>query len=77
MDFTIVGDIGDVETIARGAGIREISRLRKFYGRASWRKRKGRATICLSDGQIREAELHWYEASGVGKREFKIKRYLD
>ena len=50
MDFTIVGDIGDVETIARGAGIREISRLRKFYGPATWRKRKGRATIRLKDG---------------------------
>jgi hypothetical protein len=77
MDFTIVGDIRDVETIARGTGIHEISRLRKFYGPAAWRKRKGRATIRLTDGRIRDAELHWYEASGIGKREFKIKRYLD
>ena len=77
MDFTIVGDIADVETIARGSGIREISRLRKFYGPATWRKRKGRATIHLTDGRIRRAEVHWYEASGVGKRELKIKRYLD
>lgn len=77
MDFAILDDISDVETIARGAGIREIARLRKLYGHASWRKRKGRATIRLSDGTIRTAEIHWYEASGLGKREFKIKRYLD
>ena len=77
MDFTILDDIADVETIARGAGIREIARLRKLYGPAAWRKRKGRATIRVSDGMIREAEIHWYEASGIGKREFKIKRYLD
>ena len=77
MDFNITGDIDDVETIARAAGIREISRLRKLYGQAFWRKRKGIATIRLNDGMIRRAELHWYEANGVGKREFKIKRYLD
>lgn len=77
MDFAILDDISDVETIARGAGIREIARLRKLHGPATWRKRKGRATIRLSDGSIRTAEIHWYEANGVGKREFKIKRYLD
>ena len=77
MDFAILDDIADVETIARGAGIREIARLRKLYGQATWRKRKGRATIRLSDGTIRTAEIHWYGANGIGKREFKIKRYLD
>jgi len=77
MDFDIVGKIRDVETIASGSGIREVARLRKFYGKGRWRKRKGIAEIRLADGTLRLAELHWYEASGIGKREFKIKRYLD
>ncbi len=56
---------------------RELARLRRRYGRARWRKRKGRAQIELPSGVVRLAELHWYEATGVGQREFKIKRYLD
>lgn len=76
MDFTIVGDITDIETFAVGKAIREIGRLRKRYGRGRWRKRKGIAHVRLSEGTIRLAELHWYEASGIGKKEFKIKRYL-
>lgn len=64
------------ETFAEGFGIREIARLRKRYGRGHWRKRKGKATVKLADGTLAEAELHWYEASGIGKRQFKIKRYL-
>lgn len=77
MDFEIIGNIRDVETFARGAGIRELPRLRKVYGLGHWRKRKGFALVRLPDGTLREAELHWYEASGIGKREFKIKRYMD
>ncbi len=77
MDFTIVGDITDIETFAVGKAIREIGRLRKQYGRGRWRKRKGIAHVRLSDGTIRLVELHWYEASGIGKKEFKIKRYLE
>ncbi len=77
MDFTIVGDITDIETFAVGKAIREIGRLRRRYGRGRWRKRKGIAHVRLSDGSIRLAELHWYEASGIGKKEFKIKRYLE
>ena len=73
----MVGPITDVETIATGSGIRELARLRRRYGRARWRKRKGIAQVELPDGVIRVAELHWYEATGVGQREFKIKRYLD
>ena len=76
MHFEILGDLTGVETIATGAGIREIARLRKRYGRGRWRKRKGIAEIRLSSGEIATAELHWYEASGIGKREFKIKRLL-
>ena len=77
MDFEIIGEIKHSETIARGSGIREINRLRKIHGPGNWRKRKGHAMVRLHDGSIREAEIHWYEAAGIGKREFKIKRYRD
>jgi hypothetical protein len=76
VDFEILGPITNQETIATGSGIREIRRLRRAYGRARWRKRKGVARVRLADGTIARAELHWYEASGVGRREVKIKRYL-
>ena len=77
MFFRLVGQISNVETIAIGAAIREIARLRRHYGRARWRKRKGVARVELSDGTVRLAEVHWYEATGMGRREIKIKRYLD
>jgi hypothetical protein len=77
MDFDLVGDPADVETIATGRGIRELPRLRRLYGKGRWRKMKGSARIRLKDGRIRLAELHWYEAHGSGKKEFKRKRYLD
>lgn len=77
MDFTIIGDIIDIETFAIGRRIRERSRLQKRYGRGRWRKRKGRAKVRLADGTMREAEIHWYEATGIGRKELKIKRYLD
>jgi hypothetical protein len=75
--FRILGEITDVETIATGSAIRELARLRRPYGRGRWRKRKGRAQVELHGGVIRLAELHWYEAAGIGQHEFKIKRYLD
>jgi hypothetical protein len=77
MHFEIIGDIIDVETFATGTSIREIGRLRKFYGRGRWRKRKGFAQVRLSDGTTRRAEIHWYEAHGIGRKEFKLKRYVD
>jgi hypothetical protein len=77
MHFEVVGQIEQVETFATGSGIRELPRLRKIYGRGRWRKRKGVATVRLSDGTIRLAELHWYEATGIGRKELKLKRYLD
>lgn len=77
MDFTVAGDIEDVETFAVGRRIRERKRLEKLYGRGRWRKRKGFARVQLADGTVRKAELHWYEATGVGRKEMKIKRYLD
>ena len=76
MQFEICSEITDVETSATGAGIREIARLRRLYGRGRWRKRKGVAEIKLSDGTHARAEIHWYEATGIGKREFKIKDLL-
>jgi hypothetical protein len=75
--FRILGAIAAIETIAVGSGIREIGRLRKRYGRGRWRKRKGVARVELQDGTVRLAEIHWYEASGVGRREVKLKGYLD
>lgn len=74
MTFEIISEIAETETIAVGASIREIARLRKQYGQGHWRKIKGFATIRLSDGTVCEAELHWYEAHGIGKKEIKIKR---
>ena len=77
MHFTIVGDIRNAETFAQGKGIRELPRLRKTYGPGRWRKRKGFAKVKLQDGSLVEAEIHWYEATGIGKREFKIKHIID
>ena len=77
MSFEIIGEIRDIETIASGNAIRDLKRLRKQYGRGRWRKLKGIAEIRLVSGRIRLAELHWYEAHGVGKKEIKRKRYLD
>ncbi len=77
MYFEILGDITDVETFATGSSIREIARLRKTYGKGRWRKRKGRAKVRLEDGEVRLAEVHWYEAHGIGRKELKIKRYID
>ncbi|MBM3237280.1 hypothetical protein FJZ31_13385 [Candidatus Poribacteria bacterium] len=77
MYFEIIGQITNIETIAVGSSIREIGRWRKQYGGGRWRKRKGVATVRLRNGRIRQAELHWYEAHGIGKRKIKIKRVLD
>ena len=75
--FEVLGEISVIETIAIGEGVRALSRLRRMYGRGRWRKMKGVARIRLTSGRIRIAELHWYEAHGIGKREFKRKIYLD
>lgn len=77
MSFEIISEITDVQTIAAGSAIRELARLRKHYGIGRWRKLKGVALIRFADGRTRLAELHWYEAHGIGKKEFKRKRYLD
>jgi hypothetical protein len=76
VSLEIIGEIQEAETIATGSGIREVARLRRFYGRGRWRKRRGVAEVLLESGEIVLAEIHWYEATGIGKREFKIKRIL-
>jgi len=73
----IVGDITDIETIATGRGIRRLKRLRKRYGGRRWRKLKGIAIVRVASGSMRRAEIHWYEAHGVGRKGLKIKRFLD
>ena len=75
--FEIIGKIHDIETFAIGTSIRDIKRLKKRFGAGRWRKRKGYTTVRLSDGTTHEAELHWYEAHGIGKKEIKIKHLLD
>lgn len=77
MRFEIIGKVENAETFASGSGIREIGRLRKVYGPGRWRKRKGTATVKFEDGSLRMVELHWYEATGIGRKEYKIKRLLD
>lgn len=77
MYFEVVGRIRDVETIAVGGKIRDIMRLRKQFGPGRWRKTKGVADVRLSDGTMRGAEVHWYEAHGIGKRKLKLRRFLD
>jgi hypothetical protein len=77
MSFEIVGEIEDIETIAIGRSIGDIKLLKKQFGPGRWRKLKGFATVRLFDGTIRKAEIHWYEAHGIGKRKFKIKKFID
>ncbi len=74
MDFEIINEIQNVETIAVGGNIRDIMRIRKQYGVGRWRKMKGIANVRLQSRNIRKAELHWYEAHGKGKKEQKIKQ---
>jgi hypothetical protein len=77
MNFKIIEEITAIETIARGSSIRDLDRLHRKYGQGNWRKMKGVAHIRLSSGRVCLAELHWYEAHGIGKKEIKRKRYLE
>ncbi len=77
MQFEILSEIQQTETIASGTGVRDRRRLNREHGRGNWRKRKGVATVRLPDGTICEAELHWYEAHGIGKKELKFKKPLE
>jgi len=77
LHFEILGEIKEIETIAIGGNIRDIMRIQKKYGVGRWRKLKGIAKVRLENGNICEAEIHWYEAHGIGKKKLKIKRILD
>ena len=77
MIFEIVGRVHNAEVVAAGTRIREIEGLRRQFGPGRWRKMKGIADVRLADGTIRNAEIHWYEAHGIGKRKLKLKRFLD
>lgn len=77
MSFEVIGRVRDVETIAVGSGIRHLARLRKQFGAGHWCKMKGVADVRLRDGTMRVAEIHWYEAHGIGKRKLKLKQFLD
>lgn len=77
MHFDILGEISNIERIAAGSGIHMLTILRKRYGGRNWRKLKGTAKVRLSDGTIRIAEVHWFEAHGVGKRKMRIKQFLN
>ncbi len=76
MRFEIVGEISNVETMAQGNGIRELTVLRSQYGLGNWRKKKGIAQLRLHDGSMVMPEVHWYEAHGIGKVKIKIKEWL-
>jgi len=75
--FEIIGEITNIHVIAAGRAIRRLKSLRKRHGGTRWRKLKGDATVRLANGSVRRAEIHWYEAHGVGKRGLKIKHFLD
>jgi hypothetical protein len=77
MNFDIIDEITEIETVAKGPGMRELNRLRKSYGHGNWKKMKGIAHIRLPSGKIHLAKLHWYEAHGIGKKEVKRKRHLE
>ena len=77
IDFEILGSILDIEIIAVDSQIRDLAYLQKVYGKGRWRKLKGIANVELPNGRIRRVELHWYEAHGIGRKDIKIKRYLD
>ena len=77
MYFDIIGNIEEIETIAVGGKIRDIMRLRKQFGQGRWWKVKGVAKVQLTSGKICNAELHWYEAHGIGRKKMKIKKILD
>ena len=77
MVFEILSEVRDIETIAVGRGVHIRRHLDRTYGKGRWRKMKGRATVQFADGTIAETEIHWFEAHGIGRRDFKIKRVVE
>ena len=76
IEFEILSEIRDIETIAAGQGVYIRRYLERTFGQGRWRKMKGRATVQLADGTLCEAEIHWFEAHGIGRKDFKIKRVI-
>ena len=76
IEFNFLSEISDIETIASGRGVYLRRYLERIYGKGRWRKMKGKATVQLSDGTICKAEIHWFEAHGIGRKDFKIKRVI-
>jgi hypothetical protein len=74
--FDILGEIKDIETIAVGRDVYIRRYLERTYGAGRWRKMKGVATVRLADGTVCEAEIHWFEAHGIGRKDFKVKRVI-
>lgn len=77
MDFELAGEITNIETIAANLSIRDRKRLWRWYGKGRWRKLKGEVMVRFPSGNLRYAEIHWYEAHGIGKKEFKVTKFLD
>jgi len=77
MHFEIISEIEEIEPIALGGSIRDIMRLRKQFGHGRWRKAKGVVMVCLQNGNVRKAEIHWYEAHDIGRKKIKIKKFMD
>ena len=77
MIFEILDSLVEIETFSTGHGIRELRRLNRMYGKGRWRKRKGFCHVRLEDGSEHRAEVHWYEATGIGRKELKVKELLD
>ena len=77
MRFELVGEVEAIEAIAKGRSVRSRSELNASFGRGQWRKLKGRALVRLRDGRVYRAEVHWYEAHGIGRRRMKIKEFLE
>lgn len=75
-EIEILSEIKDIETIALGRGVYIRHYLESTYGKGHWRKRKGKATVRLADGTVAGAEIHWFEAHGIGRKDFKVKRIL-
>ncbi len=75
-EIEITSEITEIETIAVGRSIRELDRLQRKYGKGRWRKLKGLAMVRFPDNTVFLAEIHWYEAHGIGKRDIKVKRIL-
>jgi hypothetical protein len=76
-DFELLSEVMRIEVIAVNLSIRERKRLKAQCGGRRWRKLKGEGRVRFPNGEIRQAEVHWYEAHGTGRRKLKVKRVLD